>query len=174
MSKYWLPWLVGMPAETATAICSLLMGGVLNRFPRLKVCFAHGGGSFPFTVGRIQHGYNVRPDLCATDCPVAPKEFLGKFWTDSLVHDQGALKLLLEVIGEDRVMLGTDYPFPLGEVLIADTFPGKVVTESGLSSNLKVHTRFKNLVIHLFSDIFQRKIFWDNAMEFLNLDSSKY
>ena len=59
-SKYWLPWLVGMPAETATAICCLLMGGVLHRFPRLKVCFAHGGGSFPYTVGRVQHGYKVR------------------------------------------------------------------------------------------------------------------
>ena len=59
-SKYWLPWLVGMPAETATAICCLLMGGVLHRFPRLKVCFAHGGGAFPYTVGRVQHGYKVR------------------------------------------------------------------------------------------------------------------
>ena len=76
-SKYWLPWLVGMPAETATAIVSLLMGGVLYNFPRLKVCFAHGGGSFPYTVGRVQHGYNVRPDLCATDCSLPPRDFLG-------------------------------------------------------------------------------------------------
>ena len=155
-SKYWLPWLVGMPAETATAICCLLMGGVLQRFPRLKVCFAHGGGSFPFTVGRIQHGYNVRPDLCATDCDVAPREFLGKIWTDSLVHDNTALELLLEVIGEDRVMLGTDYPFPLGEVKICDTFPGKVVQESRFEESIK------------------RKVFWDNAVEFLNIDTNKY
>ena len=76
-SKYWLPWLVGMPAESATAIVSLLMGGVLYNFPRLKVCFAHGGGSFPYTVGRVQHGYNVRPDLCATDCSLPPRDFLG-------------------------------------------------------------------------------------------------
>ncbi len=55
-SKYWLPWLVGMPAETTTAICCLIMGNVLTQFPRLKFCFAHGGGSFPFTIGRIQHG----------------------------------------------------------------------------------------------------------------------
>ncbi|XP_023336153.1 2-amino-3-carboxymuconate-6-semialdehyde decarboxylase isoform X2 [Eurytemora carolleeae] len=91
-SKYWLPWLVGMPAETATAICSLLMGGILYQFPKLKVCFAHGGGSFPYTAARIQHGYNVRPDLCATDCNIPPLDFLGKFWTDSLVHDPGALR----------------------------------------------------------------------------------
>ncbi len=99
-SKYWLPWLVGMPAETATAIVSLLMGNVLELFPRLKICFAHGGGSFPYTVGRIEHGYNVRPDLCATDCQRKPRDFLGQFWTDSLVHDANALKLLVDVIGE--------------------------------------------------------------------------
>ena len=67
-----------MPAETATAIVSLLMGGILEQFPKLRICFAHGGGSFPYTVGRIQHGYNVRPDLCATDCNKTPRSFLGK------------------------------------------------------------------------------------------------
>lgn len=156
MSKYWLPWLVGMPAETSTAICSLLMGGVLHRFPNLKVCFAHGGGAFPYTVGRVQHGYNVRPDLCATDCSVSPREFLGRFWTDSLVHDEAALKLLVDIIGEDRVMLGTDYPFPLGEVLISDTYPAKVIKEAKFSQRLK------------------KQLLWDNAMEFLNLDSNKF
>jgi aminocarboxymuconate-semialdehyde decarboxylase len=65
MSKYWLPWLVGMPAETSRAICSMIFGGVFERLPNLRVCFAHGGGSFPITVGRIEHGFNVRPDLCA-------------------------------------------------------------------------------------------------------------
>ena len=73
MKKYWLPWLVGMPSETATAICSLLMGGLLEKFPRLKVCFAHGGGAFPYLIGRIEHGYNVRPDLCATENPFNPR-----------------------------------------------------------------------------------------------------
>jgi len=155
-SKYWLPWLVGMPAETATAICSLLMGGVLKRFPKLKVCFAHGGGSFPYTAARIQHGYKVRPDLCATDCDQPPLDFLGQFWTDSLVHDPDALRLLLDVIGEDKVMLGTDYPFPLGEVKIVDTWPGKTIQECHISNKIK------------------EKLFWSNAMHFLNLDSNKY
>lgn len=67
------------------------------QFPRLKICFAHGGGSFPYTVGRIQHGYNVRPDLCATACSTPPRSYLGKFWCDSLVHDPDALKLLVKV-----------------------------------------------------------------------------
>lgn len=74
MQKYWLPWLVGMPSETAVAICSVLMGGVLEKFPRLKVCFAHGGGAFPYLIGRVEHGYNVRPDLCATENPFNPRQ----------------------------------------------------------------------------------------------------
>src|SRR5258705_362878 len=68
MQKYWLPWRVGMPAETSRAICSVLFGGVLDRLPNLRIGFAHGGGSFPGTIGRIQHGFEVRPDLCAADC----------------------------------------------------------------------------------------------------------
>ncbi|KAM7104177.1 2-amino-3-carboxymuconate-6-semialdehyde decarboxylase isoform 3-T3 [Molossus nigricans] len=100
MAKYWLPWLVGMPAETTTAICSMIMGGVFEKFPKLKVCFAHGGGAFPFTVGRISHGFSMRPDLCAQDNPINPKEYLGSFYTDSLVHDPLALKLLTDVIGK--------------------------------------------------------------------------
>ncbi|XP_051841738.1 2-amino-3-carboxymuconate-6-semialdehyde decarboxylase isoform X1 [Antechinus flavipes] len=121
MAKYWLPWLVGMPAETTIAICSMIMGGVFKKFPKLKVCFAHGeaffvGGAFPFTVGRISHGFNARPDLCAQDNPIDPRKYLGAFYTDSLVHDPLALKLLTEVIGKDKVLLGTDYPFPLGDL----------------------------------------------------------
>ena len=87
MEKYWLPWLVGMPAETSLAICSMIFGGVFERLPKLRVAFAHGGGAFPATVGRIEHGYNVRPDLCQVDCQVNPRDYLGKFYVDSLVHD---------------------------------------------------------------------------------------
>ncbi|XP_060266079.1 2-amino-3-carboxymuconate-6-semialdehyde decarboxylase isoform X2 [Ovis aries] len=100
MAKYWFPWLIGMPAETTAAICSMIMGGVFEKFPKLKVCFAHGGGSFPFTVGRISHGFSMRPDLCAQDNPTNPKKYLGSFYTDSLVHDPLALKLLTDVIGK--------------------------------------------------------------------------
>src|SRR5215472_8889628 len=75
MTKYWLPWLVGMPAETCLAICSLIFGGVLERVPRLRVCFAHGGGAFPGTIGRIEHGFQARPDLCAVDNPKSPRAY---------------------------------------------------------------------------------------------------
>jgi aminocarboxymuconate-semialdehyde decarboxylase len=115
MQKYWLPWLVGMPAEGALAICSLIFGGVLERLPELRLCFAHGGGAFAFTYGRIQHGLESRPDLCGVDNPRPPRDYLGKFWVDSLVHDEQALRLVLQRFGDDKVVVGSDYPFPLGE-----------------------------------------------------------
>jgi aminocarboxymuconate-semialdehyde decarboxylase len=132
MKKYWLPWLVGMPAETSRAICSLIFGGVFERLPNLRVAFAHGGGSFPGTVGRIQHGFDVRPDLCAVDNNVAPKNYLEKFWVDSLVHDTDALDYLIKKIGINKIALGTDYPFPLG-----DLEPGKLIESSNYADEMK-------------------------------------
>jgi aminocarboxymuconate-semialdehyde decarboxylase len=122
MPKYWLPWLVGMPAETCLAICSLIFGGVLERLPSLRVCFAHGGGAFPGTIGRIEHGFHVRPDLCAVDNPKSPRAYLDRFYVDSLVHDADALRHLIELVGANRVGLGSDYPFPLGEAV-----PGRLI-----------------------------------------------
>jgi aminocarboxymuconate-semialdehyde decarboxylase len=128
MAKYWLPWLVGMPAETSLAICSMIFGGVFEQFPKLRVAFAHGGGAFPGTIGRIEHGFNVRPDLCAVDNGVNPKKYLGKFYLDSLVHDQKMLKHIINLMGSEKIALGTDYPFPLGELE-----PGKLIKGSDLS-----------------------------------------
>jgi aminocarboxymuconate-semialdehyde decarboxylase len=132
MQKYWLPWLVGMPAETSRAICSLIFGGVLEKLPRLRVAFAHGGGSFPSTIGRIEHGFNCRPDLVALDNNVNPKEYLGKFWIDSLVHDEQMLDYVVGMFGANRVALGTDYPFPLGELE-----PGKLINEMPYEREVK-------------------------------------
>ena len=133
MPKYWLPWLVGMPAETCLAICSMIFGGVFERFPKLRVAFAHGGGAFPFTIGRIEHGFHVRPDLVATDNDTNPRKYLARqddndgtipahFYVDSLVHDADALKVLLKLFGVQRVAFGSDYPFPLGEA-----YPSKLI-----------------------------------------------
>ena len=139
MKKYWLPWLVGMPAETSRAICSMIFGGIFERLPNLRVAFAHGGGAFPVTSGRIQHGYNVRPDLCAVDNQVDPANYLGRFWVDSLVHDADTLDFLLDKIGPDRIALGTDYPFPLGELE-----PGKLIESMSLSSEQRDKLLFRN------------------------------
>lgn len=132
MPKYWLPWLVGMPAESSLAICSMIFGGVLQRLPKLKIAFAHGGGSFPATIGRIEHGFNVRPDLCAVDCSINPRDFLSQIYLDSLVHDPLALKYLVDLMGPNNIALGTDYPFPLGELS-----PGKLIEESTFSDDIK-------------------------------------
>ena len=105
-----------MPQRTAHAALCLILGGVLERFPKVRFCLAHGGGAFPFTIGRFHHGHFCRPDLCAHACSTDPREFLGKIWTDSLVHDNNALEYLVKTIGKDRVLLGSDYPFPLGEI----------------------------------------------------------
>jgi aminocarboxymuconate-semialdehyde decarboxylase len=115
MPKYFLPWLVGMPAETSLAICSMIFGGVFERLPRLRVAFAHGGGAFPGTLGRIEKGFAARPDLCAVNTKKGPREHLGRFWVDSLTHDADALRAIIRLFGEDKVALGSDYPFPLGE-----------------------------------------------------------
>jgi aminocarboxymuconate-semialdehyde decarboxylase len=115
MRRYWLPWLVGMPTESCLAICTMIFGGVLERLPKLRVAFAHGGGSFPGTFGRIEHGFHARPDLVAIDNPLPPSAYLGRVYVDSLVHHPDALRQLLRLFGADRVALGSDYPFPLGE-----------------------------------------------------------
>ena len=208
MPKYWLPWLVGMPAETARATCHILFSGILDKFPRLRICFAHGGGSFPYTAGRVEHGYSCRPDLCAMDNSNSPMSYIqqpahtlcpkceedtvditcdecfttmcrqcdalfhargkmrthtrkactqqhyrpSRFWVDSLVHDPRALDFLMNVIGEDRVMLGSDYPFPLGEWR-----PGDMIAEH---STLSISTK--------------RKLLAFNACEFLGIELGDY
>jgi aminocarboxymuconate-semialdehyde decarboxylase len=139
MQQYWLPWLVGMPAETSRAICSLIFGGVMEKFKNLKIAFAHGGGSFPFTIGRIAHGFSVRPDLVAIDNTINPKTYLGKFWVDSLVHDADALQYLVKVIGQDKICLGSDYPFPLGEER-----PGELIEESSSEQCVKEKLLYQN------------------------------
>jgi aminocarboxymuconate-semialdehyde decarboxylase len=139
MQKYWLPWLVGMPAETCRAICSLIFGGVFQKFPKLRIAFAHGGGSFPYTIGRIEHGFNVRPDLVQIDNAINPRDYLGKFWLDSLVHDASAFHFLMQSAGEDKICLGSDYPFPLGE-----HHPGELIESLQLKKEIEEKLLYKN------------------------------
>lgn len=152
IEKYWLPWLVSMPAETSRAICSMMFGGVFDRFPDLRVLFAHGGGSFPHTLGRISHGWHCRPDLVNLNDVKDPREYAGKFWVDGITHDQDALRYTMSVIGEQRIAYGTDYPFPLG-----DLEHGKFIEEmEDLSHSTK------------------EQLFADSALEFLGLDKETF
>ncbi|HXG09253.1 MAG TPA: amidohydrolase family protein [Gemmataceae bacterium] len=152
MSKYWLAWLVGMPAETALAICSVIFGGVLDRLPRLRIAFAHGGGAFPGTIGRIEHGFHVRPDLCAVHTKNSPRSYLGRFYLDSLVHDADALRGLIKLVGADRIALGSDYPFPLGEAV-----PGQLIESM---TDLSPATK--------------QRLLAGTALEFLGLDARRF
>lgn len=132
MQRYWLPWLVGMPAETSRAICSMIFGGVFERLPNLRVMFAHAGGSFLPTLGRIQHGFDCRPDLVAIDNNINPRNYLQRFWVDSVTHDPLMLEYVLKLQGSKRVMLGSDYPFPLGDLEI-----GRFIEVMDLPANVK-------------------------------------
>jgi aminocarboxymuconate-semialdehyde decarboxylase len=129
MGLYWLPWLVGMPAETALSVCSMIFGGVFEKLPNLRVAFAHGGGAFPGIIGRLEHGFNVRPDIVATANERNPREYIGRFYVDSLVHDPAMLEYMLGLFGSNRIALGSDYPFPLGE-----HHPGKMIEEMKLDT----------------------------------------
>ena len=151
MSRYWLPWLVGMPAETSRALCSMIFGGIFERLPGLRVNFAHAGGSFLSTIGRIQQGFECRPDLVAIDNPVEPKKYLGKFWVDSITHDLFILEYVIKMVGSKRVTLGSDYPFPLGDLEI-----GKFIEDSGLPKKVK------------------EDIFSNATLEWLGLDKKRF
>src|SRR5258708_36225188 len=132
MQRYWLHWLVGMPAETSRAICSMIFGGIFERLAKLRVNFAHAGGSFMATIGRIQHGFDCRPDLVAIDNNINPRNYLGKFWVDSITHDPLMLEYVLKLQGSTRITMGTDYPFPLGDLTV-----GKFIEDMGLDKKTK-------------------------------------
>jgi aminocarboxymuconate-semialdehyde decarboxylase len=147
-AKYMMGWTVGMPAETQLSIVSMILGGTFDRVsPRLKVCFAHGGGSFVFLLGRLDNAW-IHRDIARGHSEHPPSHYLDRFYLDSAVFDEGALRLLVEKMGEDRVMFGTDYPFPLGEQTM-----GSLVRGSGdLTERAK------------------RKILGENAAAFFGID----
>jgi aminocarboxymuconate-semialdehyde decarboxylase len=151
MGKYWLPWLVGMPAETSLSICSMIFGGVFERLPDLRVAFAHGGGAFPATLGRIEHGFKVRPDLCAVENERNPRDYLGRFYVDALVHDPLMLQYMIDLMGAECIAMGSDYPFPLGE-----TVPGSLIDSMDLAPAIR------------------ERLLSGSALEWLNLERERY
>ncbi|MBL4909290.1 MAG: amidohydrolase [Alteromonadaceae bacterium] len=147
MPKYMLQWLVAMPAETQLSIMSLILSGAFERISKdLKICFAHGGGNFSFQIGRVDNAWRQR-DIVRKDCPKLPSTYVDRFYVDSAVFSNESLQLLTAVMGDDRVLLGSDYPFPLGEQSI-----GKLVRE---------HPQL--------ADSSKRKILGENSLTFFNL-----
>lgn len=112
---YMMGWTVGMPAETQLSIVSMILGGGFDRVSdTLKICFAHGGGSFAFLLGRLENAWHHK-DIARGKSQHPPSHYLNRFYLDTAVFDHDALDLLVKKMGPDRLMFGTDYPFPLGE-----------------------------------------------------------
>ncbi len=132
MPKYMMPWTVGMPAETQLAVVSLIVSGAFDQLPEnLRICFAHGGGSFAFLLGRLENAWRHHP-VARGVSKFEPSHYLDRFFVDSAVFDTATLRFLVEKMGADRVVLGSDYPFPLGEQRV-----GSLIRDSGLATEVK-------------------------------------
>jgi aminocarboxymuconate-semialdehyde decarboxylase len=139
MPKYMMPWTVGMPAETQLGIVAMILGGAFDKLPStLRICFAHGGGSFAFLLGRMENAWQHHP-IAHGVCELLPRQYLRRFYVDSAVFDERALRFLVETMGANQVMLGSDYPFPLGEQHV-----GALIRSSHLSSQAKVRLLGEN------------------------------
>jgi len=114
MRRYYLHNLIGMVSETGLAIASVIYGGILERWPDIKICFAHAGGTFPYIKGRLDHGYLVREEECTKALPHPPSHYIGKLYFDSIAHDHASLKFLVDLVGSDHIVIGSDYPFDMG------------------------------------------------------------
>jgi aminocarboxymuconate-semialdehyde decarboxylase len=115
LARYWLSNIVGNPAEETVAAAHLVYGGVMERHPALKVCLTHGGGFLPYQIGRQDRGFEAYGQLTRVHLQAAPSSFLRRFYYDSVVHGPEALRYLVQRVGADRVVLGSDYPFPMGD-----------------------------------------------------------
>ena len=150
MPKYMMPWTVGMPAETQLGIVAMIVGGAFDKVPRnLRICFAHGGGSFAFLLGRLENAWHHHP-VAHGVCELAPSQYLDRFYVDSAVFEERALEFLVGTMGTDQVLLGSDYPFPLGEERV-----GSLIRHSQLPAQAKT------------------KLLGGNATEFLNINGAK-
>jgi len=145
LQKYLLLNLIGNPTDTAISIASIIFGGVLEKFPRLKLLFSHAGGSTPFIRGRWEHGYHFRTE--PRSIPNPPSEYLKLMYFDTIAHYQPALTYMIDTHGIDRIVLGSDYPFAMGDLDPVST----VQSLAELSPGDK------------------QKIFWDNAVPLLKL-----
>ena len=142
LERWMAQWLVGMPAETHLSLLAMILGGVFDRVPdSLRICFAHGGGSFAFWLGRMENAWHKRHDVIGTS-EYPPGHYAGRFYVDSVVFDERALRLLVDTVGADKVVVGSDYPYPLGErpaggVVRRASFLDAKTREQILSSNAR-------------------------------------
>ncbi len=114
LGKYHLNNLIGNPLASTIMAGNLMFSGALDELPHLKICLAHGGGFLPYQVGRFAHGHRVRKDV-SENTATSPYELLRRFYFDALTHDAQALRHLIDIVGSDRVCLGTDAPYDMAE-----------------------------------------------------------
>ncbi|EIT86162.1 2-amino-3-carboxymuconate-6-semialdehyde decarboxylase [Fictibacillus macauensis ZFHKF-1] len=149
MPRHNLMYTIGMPSETALAAASLVWSGMMEKYPRLKICLAHGGGSFPYLLPRLDQGFDVWPHLRLTSHP--PSYYAKQFYYDSLTYDAQNVRYMMERVGVDKIVMGSDYPF-----LLREMDPGKViVTEESFTAEER------------------QLLLGDNAARFLNLSLAK-
>ena len=134
MTRYMTMYSVGMPAETHLTITSMILGGIFDAVPEtLRICFAHGGGAFPGLIGRLDQVWHYGPkDIGKGKSTRPPSAYVDRFYVDSLVYDTRVLEFMVEVMGEDQITLGSDYPFAIGENPV-----GGMVKRTGLSERIK-------------------------------------
>jgi len=145
--RFMMAWTVSMPAETQLSLVAMILGGAFDRLPRsLKLCFAHGGGSFAFLLGRLENAWHHHPAVKGVS-QHPPSHYCDRFYLDTAVFSADSLALLVKTVGEDRVVLGSDYPFPLGEQQV-----GRLVRESAFLTEAQ-----------------RRKLLGENALDFLGL-----
>lgn len=142
LDRYFMDNSVGRPAETTIALAGLMYSGVFDRFPNLSVCAVHGGGFVPFQIGRLDRAYQVKPELAARQADRLPSEYLQRIYVDTVVHDPLVLRFLIDTMGADRVLMGTDYPFEMGDdnpLALIDSVPGiqPAEREAILSGNVR-------------------------------------
>lgn len=115
MQRWFLPAVVGIPFASSLALANLIFGGVLEAFPALRLWFPHGGGAFPYLRGRMNHAYDAHAGANEA-IPRPPSTYLNQVYFDTILFYEPALKYLIEAVGDDHVMLGTDYPFFIGQL----------------------------------------------------------
>jgi aminocarboxymuconate-semialdehyde decarboxylase len=114
MQKFYLTNLIGNPLDTTIAAARLIFSGVLEKLPALKICLSHAGGHLPYIIGRLHHGYAVRPE-CRADIRQSPMAYFKQLYFDSITHLPAALEYLIGIAGSERVLMGSDYPYDMAD-----------------------------------------------------------
>jgi aminocarboxymuconate-semialdehyde decarboxylase len=134
--SYYLNNLIGNPLDTTIAAACLIFGGVMDRYPKLKICLAHGGGFTPYQAARWEHGWAVRPEP-KKNVKEQPREIAKRFYYDTILHSDKVLEFMIGHVGVDRVVLGSDYPYDMGQLDCVEHVRSLSISEAGKAAILQ-------------------------------------